>query len=117
VASMIWLAIDPRTPDAEAIASLQAIRRMNVSLDELKLALGNAAARVEVVEKVPEFVDPVMPFGKHKGKRLTEIASTAPGYLHWLLDNADLKDFLANQVELALSVAGKPRTGTTAPPR
>jgi len=104
VATMIWMAIDPRTPEGEATASLLALRRMNVSLDELKVALGNAAAQVRVVEKVPEFVDPVMSFGKHEGKRLSAIARSAPGYLHWALSNMDRLDpFLRDQMKLALA--------------
>ncbi len=105
VAAMIWLAIDPRTAEAEAIAALLGIRRMKVSLDELKLALGNAAIRETVVERVPEFIDPVMPFGKHKGKRLSAISKEAPGYLAWILDNTEVKEFLAGQIELALAGA------------
>lgn len=102
IATMIWLAVDPRTPEGEAVASLQALRRMNVSLNELKLALGNAAAQVQVVEKTPEFLDPVQPWGKFKGKRLSEIAREKPDYLHWMLDKCNLSEFLATQVELAL---------------
>lgn len=104
VAAMIWMAIDPRTPEGEATASLLAMRRMELSMDDLKSALGVASQRVVAVhvEKVPEFVDPVMPFGKHKGRRLSDIADDSPGYLHWLLDNTELKDFLRTQVQLAI---------------
>ena len=111
VASMIWMAIDPRTPEPEAVAAISAIRRMNVSIDELKLARGNAASRVEVVERVPEFTDPEMVFGKWKGRRLSQIAMAAPGYLHWLLTSGVAKGYLVEQVELCLAGA-KPKIQT-----
>ncbi len=102
LAAMIWMAIDQRTPEGEATAALLALRRMEVSMDDLKAALGTASQRIIVVEKVPEFLNPEMPFGKHKGTRLSVIADEAPGYLHWLLDNTDLNPSLKTQVELAL---------------
>lgn len=116
LASMIWLAIDPRTPEPEAQAALAGIRRMNASLDELKLALGNAATEVRVVERTPEFVDPVITFGKYSGKnggkamKLSEIVREHPGYFPALLAKQDandgsgwkLDDWMRNQIKLAI---------------
>jgi uncharacterized protein (DUF3820 family) len=102
VAALIWLAIDPRTGEPEALAALLAIRRLNVSLDELKLALGNAANRETVVERAPEFLDPIFPFGRHKGKRVSEIPTA---YLMWVLDNTSVTGTLATQIELAIAGA------------
>jgi hypothetical protein len=114
LASMIWLAIDSRTPEPEAQAALAGIRRMNASLDELKLALGNAATEVRVVERTPEFVDPVIGFGKYGPKsgkplKLSEIVREHPQYFSWLLAKLDepgstfkVDNWMRNQIELAI---------------
>jgi hypothetical protein len=114
LAAMIWMAVDPRTSEPEATAALLGIRRLNPTLDELKLALGNAATEVRIVERTPEFVDPVCPFGKYGAKstkpmKLSEIASEHPAYLPAILARQDepgntwiINDWLRNQIELAI---------------
>ena len=32
----------------------------------------------------------VMPFGKHKGERVDDLASDEPGYLRWALEEVDM---------------------------
>ncbi len=43
----------------------------------------------------------VINFGKHKGKPLSELATTQPGYLQWIL-NGDFAATVKNHVEEAL---------------
>lgn len=64
------------------------------SLEVLKLCLnlsGKTLAELVALEQTPKML-PTMPFGKHRGKKFTEIPT---GYLEWLLSLPDLHKDLA----------------------
>lgn len=49
----------------------------------------------------------LMPFGKHKGRRLVELAATEADYLNWMLNQDWLKDNLRHRIEEALHHRGE----------
>lgn len=46
--------------------------------------------------------EPVLPFGKYKGKRIADIAKSDPGYLRYLL-SVDIREGLRKTIQDALS--------------
>lgn len=108
IATMIWMAIDPRTPEGEAEAALRGLRRLGVSREQLATALGSAhatATKVVYKNKVPDFLDPQMPFGKWAGFKLSHIMREEPSYLCWVLGNLHLNSFYDEQIKMAVMAA------------
>ncbi len=98
----IRLAVDCRTPEGEALAAFNALRRAELEwpkLFELIAGPGRVAPRTPTP---PPRHWPSMPFGKYKGRPLDWIARNSPGYLFWLLDRPDLSPGLRRAVEAAL---------------
>src|SRR5438552_722906 len=97
--ALLWLAVDPRTPEGEAQAALAALRRMELAPSQVQGKLSIPA------QERPRFFDPVMPFGQFSEKagnpkRLSQIADEQPSYLWWLLDQEWLNPSLREQIEL-----------------
>jgi hypothetical protein len=102
---MLRLAVDPRTPEAEAMTAL-AILRKNVSeWSEVKVALLNHSIQeyeesrarkfshehgaIQRMEVQKNFRDARFHFGKHEGLWISEVARKNFGYILWLLDSCD----------------------------
>lgn len=60
----------------------------------------------------PEFKDPTLTFGKHRGRKLSDIAKESPAYLTWMLENEVSKsEWFTKQARMALELydaAGTP---------
>ena len=102
----IRLAVDCRTPEGEAQAAFNTLRRAELEWPKLfELIAGpQPVARRTTAPPPPPRYWPPMPFGKYKGRPLDWIAKNAPGYLFWLLDRPDLSPALRHAVEKVLEI-------------
>jgi hypothetical protein len=48
-----------------------------------------------------------IPFGKYKGQSCLSVAEIDPNYLHWMLQNCDLRADLEEEIEEALHEANQ----------
>jgi hypothetical protein len=97
-------ALDPATLDGEAETSavicIRTLRGAEVGLEQFTAAI-MPARRAPSREKdaPPAACEIKMPFGKHQGLSLGEIAKTDPGYLVWLTENLRDRPDLVNACE------------------
>lgn len=96
-AELLWKALDPKTAYNDATAALMSLRSMGLKREQIipqpkqpRHDSGSAGSRT-------------MPFGKHKGMTLDEIAEEHPDYLEWLLENTELREPLKSQIEDVLA--------------
>lgn len=108
VMKLFTLALDAGAPDGEAkaaaFAAISEMRRAGLKLKDL----GIPQTKIREVEKQyePWWAKVSIPFGKHKGSTLGEIAEDDPEYLIWLGANVTLRGNLQQAVEAALEAVG-----------
>jgi hypothetical protein len=51
--------------------------------------------------------DPELEFGKHKGKKISEVYQTHPGYVKWLLQAEDMSERRPELYEAAVRLTKK----------
>ncbi len=105
------LMLHPRTPDHEAEAAGAAFARLaraaKLAVDDLFCAPRIEQPRQDHQRdrqpgkvRRPAACRVVMPWGRHEGERLGEIAENDPGYLKWLVDEASMAPALRRAVEI-----------------
>lgn len=78
-----------------------------VDFDTVRSAIvecGPATPRLVQKPGHADFKDLVVSFGKHRGKKLSEIAETAPSWLTWAIDNEISTEFFRQQCRKALEL-------------
>ena len=103
------LAADPRTPEGEATAAFCAFRRASLPWEELVALLGNQLPhpnrRTPPPPPPPRPPSPIMPFGKHRGMSVDDIARQHPDYLDWVLTNCkNIRPYLRAAIQRALGL-------------
>ncbi|MFN0127833.1 MAG: hypothetical protein ACKV19_14225 [Verrucomicrobiales bacterium] len=105
---LLAMAFDPDADDAEAAAAFRAARRLAHSTGQTWCSIvANAPSSPFILSPPPRrpATAPMMPFGRHKGRLLSELAEENPKYLQWLLDLPDLKSPLRRAISEALRMS------------
>lgn len=104
IAKLARVALDYRTPEPEAQAALRFIRAQEADWVTVTTAIALTAGISASQTRPPDsFQDPVMPFGKYKGRKLSRIASSDPDYLCWVLEACTrIQPRLREQIRLAV---------------
>jgi uncharacterized protein (DUF3820 family) len=99
--------LDPNAPQPEAETSaakfVHHCRREGVTLIDLAKCMALVAPNHAANDRPnppPPAADIRMPFGKHGGQRLGDIARVNPGYLTWCLENLIRHDELCQAIEV-----------------
>ncbi|MHC1763108.1 MAG: hypothetical protein AB9869_02215 [Verrucomicrobiia bacterium] len=100
------LAMDPRTPEGEAIAALRCMRSQ-AHTDWLAVAKAVIAEHPITGSETITWDDLRMQFGQHKGCTLSWIAQHNYSYLHWLATEARIGAYLRQQIELVIRAYAK----------
>lgn len=112
VLSLLRVALDPEAHIGEAENAAEKMvriaRRENVAVADL-IRFGAVEYAIQAAppkahrRKRPDAWRVVMPFGKHQGKTLGEIALSDPDYLIWAAQSLDRKPGLVASIEAVLN--------------
>jgi len=80
---LMRLCLDYRTPEAEAVAALRAMRNEKRDWHEIAGSLAPTLVRQAEPNRLRN--SSIMPFGQYKGDTISMIAADDPEYLLWVL--------------------------------
>jgi uncharacterized protein (DUF3820 family) len=108
VTKLLMLALDAGASDGEAenaaVAAVRIMRRSGMKLSDIASPATSSRSAKSEYEKWWEKT--VMPFGKHKGKTIGQIARTEPDYLVWCMKNLDVDGTLMDAIKSACQAVG-----------
>jgi len=107
VEKILKIALDPSAGDGEAEnaakMAVRVARKSGLRFDDLFPTTTIIQEGPQYPMSPPPSCDILMPYGKHKGRTLGDIAQQNPGYLNWWLANCDPRPGLTDAMEVVLA--------------
>ena len=97
---LLTIAIDPRTPKAEAC---NALVRLRARAKQRNIDVWTA---LQHMRPMPRAMEPLMLFGQYRGRRVSDVATCDPNYLLWCAREAKRSEMENSTFMQALRVAG-----------